>query len=197
MKVVNLTKIRFVNVISEEVVEIKINRKRLNSYTLKDVMNKFEEKEKAVSSPYCWVDELTKKVIFDGFTTFNTDLHLSRPLNSFLVTSKIWTTLIFPHNPSAGNLRGGGFWSRSPPSPTASSGGEDKKKTDLRSIFIFNGTIDSKIYVRVSYTSQRRIGYDNFSTKDVVFPAVEIRGKKSWEQVRLKTNKLYSTKYAT
>ena len=206
MKVVNLTKIRFVNVMSEEVVEIKINRKRLNSYTLKDVMNKFEEKEKAVSSPYCWVDELTKKVIFDGFTTFNTDLHLSRPLNSFLVTSKIWTTLIFPHNPSAGNLRGGGVWSRSPPSHAASSGGEDKKKTDLRSIFVFNGTIDSKIYVRVSYTSQctlvnfqnqGRIGYDNFPTKDVVFPAVEIRGKKNWEQVRLKTNKLYSTKYAT
>ena len=132
---------------SKEVVEIKINRKRLNSYTLKDVMNKFEDNEKAVSSPYRWVDELTKEVIFDAFTTLNFDLHLSRPLNSFLVTSKIWTTLIFPHNPSAGNLR-------SPPSPAASNEGEDKKKTEFHPICVFNGTVDSTIYVRVSYTSQ-------------------------------------------
>ena len=158
---------------SEEVVEIKINRKKLNSYSLKDMVNKFEDKEKAVSSPYRWVDELTKKVIFDGFTTFNTDLDLSRPLNSFLFTSKIWTTLIFPHNPSTGNLRGDGFWSRSLPSLAASNGGEDKKNNNFRSIFVFNGTIDSKIYVRVS-----------FPTKDVVVPVVEIRGKKSWEQIR-------------
>ena len=107
-----------------------------------------------------------------------------------MFTSKIWTTLIFPHNPSAGNLRGGGgsWWSRSPPSPAASGEGEDKKKIDFQSIFVFNGTIDSKIYVRVSYTSQCTL---------VVVPAVEIRGKKSWEQVRLKTNKLYSIKYVT
>ena len=52
MKIVKLKKIRFVNVMSKEVVEIKINSKRLNSYTLKDVLNKYEDNEKAVSSPY-------------------------------------------------------------------------------------------------------------------------------------------------
>ena len=165
----------------------------VNSYTLKDVMNKFEDNEKAVSSPYRWVDELTKKVIFDGFTTFNTDLDLSRPLNSFLFTSKIWTTLIFPHNPSTGNLRGDGFWSRSLPSLAASRGGEDKRNNNFRSIFVFNGTIDSTIYVRVSYTrqctlvkfqNQDSIGYDNFPAKDIVVPAVEIHGTANWEKVR-------------
>ena len=195
MKVIKLTKIRFVNVMSKEVVEIKINKKMLNSYTLKDVLNKYEDNEKAVSSPYRWVDELTKKLIFDGFTTtFNFDQHLSRPLNSFLVTSKIVTTLIFPLNPSTGNLSGGvrSWWSRTPPppatsnplSPAASNEGEDNKKTYLRSIFVFNGTIDSKIYVRVSYTTG--CGCDNFPTKDVVVPAVEICGTGNWEQVRFK-----------
>ena len=71
--------------------------------------------------------------------------------------------------------------------------GGDKKKTDFRSIFVFNGTIDSKIYVRVSYTSQctlvkfqnqGSIGYDNFPGKDVVVPAVEIYGTANWEKVR-------------
>ena len=81
-------------------------------------------------------------------------------------------------NPSAGNLRRVRFWSKSPPLPAAS-------KNDLRSIFVFNGTIDSTIYVRVSYTSQctlvkfqnqDSIGYDNFPPRDVVVPAVEIHG---------------------
>ena len=89
-------------------------------------------------------------------------------------------------NPLAGNLRGVRFWSRSPPSPAAS-------KNDFRSIFVFNGTIDSTIYVRVSYTSQctlvkfqnqDSIGYDNFLAKDVVVPAVEIYGTANWEKVR-------------
>ena len=189
MKVIKLTKIRFVNVMSKEVVEIKINKKMLNSYTLKDVLNKYEDNEKAVSSPYRWVDELTKKLIFDGFTTtFNFDQHLSRPLNSFLVTSKIVTTLIFPLNPSTGNFSGGwgsSWWSRSPPPPAASNEGEDMKNPDFRSIFVFNGTIDSTIYVQVSYTRQFSIGY-NFLRKDVVVPAVEINGTGNWEQVRFR-----------
>ena len=157
MKTVKLSKIRFVNVMSEEVVEIKINRKWFNSYTLKDVLSKFEDNGKAVSSPYRWVDELSKKIIFEGFTSVDTDKDLSRRLQSFMFTSKIWTTLIFPHNPSAGNLSGGGgswWWSRSPPSPAASNEGEDKKKTEFHPIYVFNGTVDSTIYVRVSYTSQ-------------------------------------------
>ena len=164
MKAVKLSKIRFVNVMSEEVVEIKINRKRFNSYTLKDVLNKFEDNGKAVSSPYRWVDELSKKIIFDGFTSVDTDKDLSQRLQSLMFTSKIWTTLIFPHNPSAGNLSGGGWsWgsrsppppaSSNPPSPAASNEGEDKKKPEFHPIYVFNGTVDSTIYVRVSYTSQ-------------------------------------------
>ena len=156
MKTVKLSKIRFVNVMSEEVVEIKLNRKKFNSYTLKDVLNKFEDNGKAVSSPYRWVDELSKKIFFDGFTSVDTDKDLSQRLQSLMFTSKIWTTLIFPHNPSAGNLSGGGWsWgSRSPPKPAASNEGEDKKKPEFHPIYVFNGTVDSTIYVRVSYTSQ-------------------------------------------
>ena len=72
MKTVNLTKIRFVNVMSKEVVEIKINRKRFNSYTLKDLVNKFEDNEKAVSSPYRWVDELSKNFFLQHSITTKT-----------------------------------------------------------------------------------------------------------------------------
>ena len=81
-------------------------------------------------------------------------------------------------NPLAGNLRGVRFWSRSPPLPAA-------LKNDFRSIFVFNGTIDSTIYVQVSYTRQFSIGY-NFLRKDVVVPAVEINGTGNWEQVRFR-----------
>ena len=48
-----------------------------------------------------------------------------------------------------------------------------------------------------NFQNQGSIGFDNFPSKDVVIPVVEIRGEENWEQVRLKTNKLYSTKYAT